>query len=149
MATLAKADLPPCLHAFGRLLQHYREVMYEELCPDLIAKILEEVRGSLRQVHYGLESVSAALSDRVLPPVYWSVCSGRPAALEGVSKGAVRLDLQMGDASSIGKVLRSQTSFVPSPGSRPGKPLLTSPLSAATDNSKLVGLRSGLLTLPD
>ena len=51
-SALAKADLPPCLHAFGRLLQHYREVMYEELSPDLIAKILEEVRGSLRQVHH-------------------------------------------------------------------------------------------------
>ncbi len=52
VSALAKADLPPCLHAFGRLLQHYREVMYEELSPDLIAKILEEVRGSLRQVHH-------------------------------------------------------------------------------------------------
>lgn len=52
LATLAKADLPPCLQSFGRLLQHYREVLYEELSPDLIAKILEEVRGSLRQVHH-------------------------------------------------------------------------------------------------
>jgi len=43
----------------------------------------------------------------------------------------------MGDPSSIGEVLRSETSFVPSPGSCPGKPSLTSSLSAATNNSNL------------
>ena len=77
------------------------------------------------------------LTDRELAPVYWSVGSGRPAALEGSSKRAVRLDLHMGDSSSIGEVLRPETSFVPSPVSCPGKPSLTSQLSAATDNSKI------------